>query len=345
MHCPGDHVISGSDDTCLCMTDIVEGKTVLTHRTGHFGNIFQAKYVPTQENEMITAARDGMVRHYQVSSGDRVTERELARHAGATHKLSVYNRNEVLSAGEDGIVIQTDLRTNKNSTIVEQDKPLYSIDTDYNDYIVLSGVSAETWLYDLRNPTRPALVYNPFSQEEDSDDDEEEEENDDFTGTCCKFNHNGTALIVSYNNDTIYLYNTHDNTEYRRKYRGHRNHDTVKGVNFYGLNSEYVMSGSDCGHIFLWDTATENIVQCLVGEDDGIVNVLEYNPYSPMIASSGLEHCVKIWTPNLEEETELSDLNEIIEKNASRDSLSQDVLTIFLSRMNGEELQNSCRQS
>ena len=49
--------------------------------------------VPTQENEMITAARDGMVRHYQVSSGDRVTERELARHAGATHKLSVYNRS------------------------------------------------------------------------------------------------------------------------------------------------------------------------------------------------------------------------------------------------------------
>jgi len=53
----------------------------------------------------------------------------------------------------------------------------------------------------------------------------------------------GSSLIVSYNNDTIYLYNTHDNTEYKHKYTGHRNHDTVKGVNFYGLNSEYVMSG------------------------------------------------------------------------------------------------------
>ena len=50
-----------------------------------------------------------------------------------------------------------------------------------------------------------------------------------------------------------------------------------------------------------------------------------------MIASSGLEHCVKIWTPNLEDETQLSDLSEIVEKNASRDSLSHDVLTIFLS--------------
>ncbi|XP_063688474.1 DDB1- and CUL4-associated factor 8-like [Bolinopsis microptera] len=207
-----------------------------------------------------------------------------------------------------------------------------------------SQVSTETWLHDLRNPATPALIYNPLSQEEDSDNETEDHAELD-TGTCCKFNYNGSSLIVSYNNDTIYLYNTHDNTEYKHKYTGHRNHDTVKGVNFYGLNSEYVMSGSDCGHIFLWNTTTEDIVQCLVGEEDGIVNVLEFNPYSPMIASSGLEHCVKIWTPNLEDETQLSNLSEIVEKNASRDSLSHDVLTIFLSRMSGEELQNSCRQS
>ena len=49
-------------------------------------------------------------------------------------------RNEVLSAGEDGCVAQTDLRTDTSNVIVEQDKALYSIDTDYNNYIILSGV-------------------------------------------------------------------------------------------------------------------------------------------------------------------------------------------------------------
>ena len=35
--------------------------------------------------------------------------------------------------------------------------------------------------------------------------------------------------------------------------QGHRNSATVKGVNFYGPESQFVISGSDCGNIFLWD--------------------------------------------------------------------------------------------
>ena len=34
---------------------------------------------------------------------------------------------------------------------------------------------------------------------------------------------------------------------------GHRNSQTVKGVNFMGAADEWVVSGSDCGHIFVWD--------------------------------------------------------------------------------------------
>ena len=50
-------------------------------------------------------------------------------------------------------------------------------------------VSSETWLHDLRNSGTPALVYNPMSQDDDSDD---ETTDDDHTGTCCKFNYNGS---------------------------------------------------------------------------------------------------------------------------------------------------------
>lgn len=45
----------------------------------------------------------------------------------------------------------------------------------------------------------------------------------------------------------------------------------VKGVNFYGPRSEYVVSGSDCGHVFLWDKQTENVVQFLKGDSTGVV--------------------------------------------------------------------------
>ena len=45
----------------------------------------------------------------------------------------------------------------------------------------------------------------------------------------------------------------------------------VKGVNFFGLRSEYVVSGSDCGHVFLWDKETQQVMQMLEGDHEGVV--------------------------------------------------------------------------
>ena len=46
----------------------------------------------------------------------------------------------------------------------------------------------------------------------------------------------------------------------------------MKGVNFFGLQSEYVVSGSDCGHVFLWDKNSQEIVQCMEGDHEGVVS-------------------------------------------------------------------------
>jgi nuclear receptor interaction protein len=59
-----------------------------------------------------------------------------------------------------------------------------------------------------------------------------------------------------------------------RSYRGHCNIKTVKDVNFFGLNDEYVVSGSDSGHIFIWDRKTSHLVNILEGDSD-IVNVVQ----------------------------------------------------------------------
>lgn len=50
---------------------------------------------------------------------------------------------------------------------------------------------------------------------------------------------------------------------------------TVKGVNFYGPCSEFVVSGSDCGHIYLWDKHSARIVQFMVGDSGGVVSQWE----------------------------------------------------------------------
>lgn len=57
-------------------------------------------------------------------------------------------------------------------------------------------------------------------------------------------------------------------------YRGHCNIKTVKDVNFFGLNDEYVVSGSDSGHLFIWDRKTTNLVNILEGDSE-VVNVVQ----------------------------------------------------------------------
>lgn len=49
---------------------------------------------------------------------------------------------------------------------------------------------------------------------------------------------------------------------------------TVKGVNFFGAQSEYIVSGSDCGYIFFWDKESEHIVKYMYGDEMGVVSSL-----------------------------------------------------------------------
>jgi WD repeat-containing protein 42A len=93
----------------------------------------------------------------------------------------------------------------------------------------------------------------------------------------------------------------------------------VKGVNFYGRNSEYVISGSDCGHVFIWDKESEKCIWYDKGDDDGTVNVLEPHPHFPIIATSGLEHDVKIWAPLSQESVDFKRL-KTVRRSISKES-------------------------
>lgn len=61
------------------------------------------------------------------------------------------------------------------------------------------------------------------------------------------------------------------------------------------------MSGSDCGNIFFWDKETESIVQWMAADERDAVNCLEPHPSFPILATSGVDHDIKIWVPSHEE--------------------------------------------
>lgn len=134
--------------------------------------------------------------------------------------------------------------------------------------------------------------------------------------TCLVYSHNGTELLASYNDEDIYLFKSShvDGAQYVKRHKGHRNNATVKGVNFYGPRSEFIMSGSDCGHIF-WEKSSCQIVQYMEGDKGGTINCIEAHPYLPVMATSGLDRNAKIWVPTAKVITFLAGLNSVIKRN------------------------------
>lgn len=74
--------------------------------------------------------------------------------------------------------------------------------------------------------------------------------------TSLMYSYDGSEVLASYNDEDIHIFNSSDSVraEYVMRYKGQRNNATVKGVNFYGTRSEFVMSDSNCGHIFIWES-------------------------------------------------------------------------------------------
>jgi len=81
----------------------------------------------------------------------------------------------------------------------------------------------------------------------------------------------------------------------RMRFSGHCNVETVKDVNFLDPYDEYVASGSDDGNFFIWKKSGE-LVDILEG-DGSVVNVIEGHPTLPLVAVSGIDTTIKLFSP------------------------------------------------
>ncbi|XP_051998332.1 DDB1- and CUL4-associated factor 6 isoform X5 [Xyrauchen texanus] len=118
-------------------------------------------------------------------------------------------------------------------------------------------------------------------------------------------------------------------------YKGHRNSRTmIKESCFWGNN--FVMSGSDCGHIFIWDRHTGEHLM-LLEADNHVVNCLQPHPYDPILASSGIDYDIKLWSP-LEQSPSFNNglAEEVIARNELMLEETRNTITVpasFMLRM------------
>nr|XP_054760104.1 DDB1- and CUL4-associated factor 8-like [Lytechinus pictus] len=321
----GDLLASGSDDLEIVLWDWAQQKPKLIFESGHRSNVFQAKFMPCSgDATLVSCARDGQVRVAELSTTGVCKEtKKIVQHKGAAHKLGLEPDSPVvfMSCGEDAAVFNIDLREQKHSKLMvvkENDRKvaLYTIfvnPSNINQFIV-GGRDQYVRVYDKRKITdeENSGLLKKFCPDSLKDNDQVK-----ANVTCCLYSYNGQEILASYNDEDIYLFDSShsDGADFIHAYRGHRNNATVKGVNFYGPKSEYIVSGSDCGNVFLWEKESEKIVQYMQGDVGGVVNCLEPHPLLPCLATSGLDHDVKVWLPTRSEPTPMDGLKKLMMTN------------------------------
>ncbi|XP_043477036.1 WD and tetratricopeptide repeats protein 1 [Leptopilina heterotoma] len=127
----------------------------------------------------------------------------------------------------------------------------------------------------------------------------------------------------------------HDAKDYKQRFCGHCNTTTdIKEVNFFGNNGQYIVAGSDDGSFFVWDRVTTNIVRILRG-DERIVNCLQPHPSVCLLATSGIDPDIRLWSPLPEDgkknDREILNLDDAASANQVR--MNSDPLDLVLRNM------------
>ncbi|XP_030554175.1 WD and tetratricopeptide repeats protein 1 [Drosophila novamexicana] len=110
--------------------------------------------------------------------------------------------------------------------------------------------------------------------------------------------------------------------DYKQRYVGHCNITTdIKEANYLGLNGEFIAAGSDDGNFYIWEGETAKI-RAVYRADSAIVNCVQPHPSICMLATSGIDHDIKIWSPCAPSAAErpnlVADVTRYVENNQEK---------------------------
>ncbi|CAH0714662.1 unnamed protein product, partial [Brenthis ino] len=377
-HPEGRLLASGSDDTNVIVWDWAKKTALQTIKTGHKSNVFQSKFLYLNAQSQIniaTCARDGQVRLLSIppSGAAAAHTRRLAAHARAAHKLHVCGAEPhlVLSAGEDGLVLCADVRAERAAKYTHTLTSCHTRSFMLTDKagareelgarrqhravqrggapaapheLLLAGRDRAVRVYDSRRAAAPLALYRP-NHFRDKSSEPSRKVRLTMHLTCAVYNHDGSEILGSYNDEDIYLFDTKNDIldenasdekdGYTHRYSGHCNSATFKGVAFFGPKSQYIVSGSDCSYIYMWEKESEAIVQWMEGDDKGVVNCIETHPRFPVMATSGLDKDVKIWIPKREADPTFAGMEKVVRDNSEPSPLFNDFLPTLYSTYRG----------
>ncbi|XP_033228177.1 DDB1- and CUL4-associated factor 5 isoform X2 [Belonocnema kinseyi] len=259
-------------------------------RAEHSSNIFCLGY-DNSKSKIFSAGNDDQVIVHNLQTGDPLN---FFLHEKPVYGLSIHPHNDFVfaSACDDGRVLIYDIRGSTESLCLAQYKSAFhSVMFSPIDSKILATANAKEGvsLWDIRKPLEPVLRYGT----------------DGPSQSCMyvRFNSAGNRLLALRRRLPPVLYSV-DSPKHLCQFdhRGYYNSCTMKSCCFAGDNDEYVLSGSDDFNLYMWkiptdDTQWVDSAHMKLCGHRSIVNQVRYNQSSCILASSGVEKIIKIWSP------------------------------------------------
>ncbi|XP_033938559.1 uncharacterized protein [Pseudochaenichthys georgianus] len=269
----GEHAISSSDDDCIVLYDIREGKPKGTLYSKKYGvDLIRYTHGDTQTVVYSSNKLDDTIRYLSLTDNQYI--RYFPGHTARVIALSMSPVDDTFISGSlDKTIRIWDLRApNCQGLTNPLGKPVCSFDPD--GLIFAAGVESQAIkLYDLR-----AFDKGPFASFETK-----------FNRACdltgVKFSNDGKQILISTNGGIIRVLNAF-NGSVLHTFSGYNNSKGISLEACFTPDSQFVMIGSEDGRVHVWSTESGMKVAVLDGKHSGPINTLQFNPRYMTFASA-----------------------------------------------------------
>ncbi|XP_030275242.1 twinfilin-2b isoform X3 [Sparus aurata] len=278
----GENAVSSSDDDCIVLYDMREGKHTRTLFSKKYG-VDLIRYTHGDTHTVIYSSnkQDDTIRY--LSLMDNKFIRYFPGHTARVIALSMSPVDDTFISGSlDKTIRIWDLRSQNCQGLTNPlGKPVCSFDPE--GLIFAAGVESQAIkLYDLR-----AFDKGPFASFETR-----------FNRVCdwtgLKFSNNGKQILVTTNGGMIRVLNAFSGAVLHT-FSGYNNSKGISLEACFTPDSQFVMIGSEDGRVHVWSTESGMKVAVLDGKHPGPINTLQFNPRYMTFASACTNMLVLDW--------------------------------------------------
>lgn len=293
----GEYLASGGDDRRILLWNVDEALDARyeprSMKGEHHSNIFCLAF-DNENGKIFSGGNDEQVVVHDTRRGDAV---DVFLHEDAVYGLAVDPRNDSIyaSACADGRILLWDIRAPSHHepfVLASYLTAFHAVVYHPHEPRFLATANAKEGiaLWDVRAPGSCLLRYgSAYTQ---------------MNAMSVRFNQCGTQLLALRRRLPAVLYDLHSSVpSVEFSHDGYYNSCTMKSCCFGGDKDEFVLSGSDDFNLYMWKVPDpcEEIQQvneafAVLKGHRQIVNQVRFSQRSFLIASSGVEKVVKLWS-------------------------------------------------